>query len=297
MNIAVSGSRGMVGSALVRFLTTEGHRVVRLVRASAGGDDVLWSPAAGVEKASRLEAVGAVVHLAGKNLAAGRWTSEFKEDIRHSRVEGTRRLCESLAELSRRPKVLVTASAVGYYGSRGDEILNEASAPGRDFLARICQEWEAATEPAVRAGVRVVHLRFGMILSPAGGALKKMLLPFRLGVGGCIGNGGQYVSWVAIDDAVGAIHHAICTEALKGPVNVVSPNQVTNAEFTRTLARVLSRPAILSLPAFGARLAFGELADALLLASQRVNPERLQGSGYRFRFPDLEGALRHVLGH
>ena len=296
MDIAVSGSRGLVGSALVHFLTTEGHRVVRLVRASAGGDEVSWDPARGVENASRLEAVGAVVHLAGKNLAAGRWTSEFKEDIRRSRVEGTRRLCESLAGLSRRPKVLVTASAVGYYGSRGDEVLNEASAPGSDFLARVCQEWEAASEPASRAGIRVVHMRFGMILSPAGGALKKMLLPFTLGIGGRIGNGGQYVSWVAIDDAVGAIHHAICTEALKGPVNVVSPNQVTNAEFTRTLARVLSRPALLPLPAFGARLAFGELADALLLASQRVNPERLQGSGYRFQFPELEGAFRHVLG-
>ena len=296
MDIAVSGSRGLVGSALVRFLTTEGHRVVRLVRASAGGDDVLWNPAAGVENASRLAAVGAVVHLAGKNLAAGRWTTEFKEDIRRSRVEGTRKLSESLAGLARPPKVLVCASAVGYYGNRGDEVLTEGSSHGSDFLARVCQEWEAASEPASRAGIRVVHMRFGMILSPAGGALKKMLLPFKLGVGGRIGKGGQYVSWVAIDDAVGAIHHAICTEALKGPVNVVSPNQVTNAEFTRTLARVLSRPAILPLPAFGARLAFGELADALLLASQRVTPERLRESGYRFRFADLEAALRHVLG-
>jgi len=296
MDVAVSGSRGLVGSALLRFLTTEGHQVVRLVRASAGGDDVLWSPATGVENASRLEGVHAVVHLAGKNLAAGRWTPEFKEDIRRSRVEGTRKLSESLAGLARHPKVMVCASAVGYYGNRGDELLTEGSSAGSDFLARVCQEWEAATELAVRAGIRVVLLRFGMILSAAGGALKKMLLPFKLGVGGRIGNGKQYMSWVAMDDVVGAIHHAICAEALRGPVNVVSPDPVTNAEFTRILARVLSRPAILPLPAFGARLLFGELADALLLASQRVKPERLQGSGYRFQLPDLEGALRCVLG-
>jgi uncharacterized protein (TIGR01777 family) len=297
MHIAVTGSGGLVGSALVPFLTMGGHEIIRLVRSSPSGDDIFWNPAEGIQDLSRLEGVDALVHLAGENIAAGRWTPQRKDEIRGSRVEGTRRLSESVAKLSSRPKVVVSASAIGYYGDRDSEVLTEGSAPGKDFLAQTCREWEAATEPASRAGIRVVHLRFGMVLSPAGGALKKMLLPFKLGLGGRIGNGKQYVSWVAIDDAVGAIHHAICTEAVRGPVNVVSPNPVTNGEFIGILARVLLRPAILPVPAFGARLAFGELADALLLASQRVRPERLQSSGYRFRFPDLEDALRHVLGH
>jgi len=296
MHIAVTGCSGLVGSALVPSLTTRGHRVTRLVRKSPSGGDILWDPAAGVKDLSRLEGVDAIIHLAGENIAAGRWTSQRKDEIRRSRVEGTRRLCESLAKLSRRPTVLVSASAIGFYGDRGNEILTEGSAPGKDFLAQVCQEWEAVTEPASRAGIRVVHLRFGMILSPVGGALRKMLLPFKLGAGGRMGSGEQYVSWIPIDDAVGAIHHALCAESLQGPVNVVSPNPVTNAEFARLLARVLSRPAFIPVPAFAARLLFGELADALLLASQRVTPARLSESGYRFRFPDLEAALRHVLG-
>lgn len=242
-----------------------------------------------------MEGVEAVVHLAGENIGASRWTPERKAEIRRSRVEGTRRLCESLARLSHPPKVLVSASAIGFYGKREDEILREDSPPGRDFLAQVCVEWEAATKPASRAGVRVVPLRFGMILSPAGGALQKMLLPFKLGVGGRIGSGRQFMSWIAIDDAIGAIHHAICTESLQGPVNAVAPNPVTNAGFTQVLARVLSRPAIVSLPAFAARLAFGELADALMLSGARAIPARLQESGYPFRYPELEGALRHLL--
>jgi uncharacterized protein (TIGR01777 family) len=242
-----------------------------------------------------LEGIGAVVHLAGESIAAGRWTPQRKDKIRRSRVEGTRRLCESLGQLTRRPKLLVSASAIGYYGNRGDEVLREDSPPGNDFLAQVCQEWEAATEPASQAGVRVVQLRFGMILSPGGGALKKMLLPFKLGAGGRIGSGAQFMSWIAVDDAVGAIDHAIRTESLQGPVNTVAPAPVTNANFTRTLARVLSRPALAPLPAFAARLAFGELADALLLSSQRVIPACLQASGYQFRYPELEAALRHLL--
>jgi uncharacterized protein (TIGR01777 family) len=296
MHIAVTGSRGLVGSTLIPFLTTGGHEVIRLVRVSPGSGDVPWDLAEGVKNLSRLEGVDAVIHLAGENIAAGRWTPQRKDEIRQSRVEGTRRLCESLAKLSRRPKVLVSASAIGFYGNRGDEILTEDSSPGNDFLAQVCQEWEAATEPASRAGSRVVRLRFGMILSPAGGALKKMLLPFKLGVGGRMGSGAQYVSWIAIDDAIGAIHQAICDESLKGPVNGVTPNPVTNMEFTRILARVLSRPALFPMPAFAARLAFGEMADALLLASARVVPARLQASGYPFRHPELEEALRHLLG-
>ncbi len=297
MRTAVTGSSGLVGSALAPFLTAGGHEVVRLVRASTGGGDVQWDPAEGVKDLSRLEGVDAVVHLAGGNIAAGRWTQHRKEEIRRSRVEGTRRLGESLARLSRRPKVLVSASAIGFYGDRADEVLSEDSAPGKDFLAQVCQGWEAATESASRAGIRVVHLRFGMILSSAGGALKKMLLPFRLGAGGRIGSGAQYVSWIAIDDAIGAIQHAVCTDSLEGAVNGVAPTPVTNAEFTQVLARVLSRPAVFPLPAFAARLAFGEMADALLLASQRVMPVRLRASGYRFRYPGLESAFRHLLGH
>ncbi|MBI4573166.1 MAG: TIGR01777 family protein [candidate division NC10 bacterium] len=295
MHIAVTGASGLVGSALVPFLTTGGHRVTRLVRKSPGSQEVAWDPAGGIKELSWVEGVDAVVHLAGENIAAGRWTGARKAEIRRSRVEGTRRLCESLARLGRRPKVLASTSAVGFYGDRGEEILTEDSAPGGDFLARVCQEWEAATEPASRAGIRVVHLRFGMILSPAGGALKKMLLPFKLGAGGRIGSGTQYMSWIAIDDAIGTISHALGAESLRGPVNAVAPAPVTNAEFTRVLARVLSRPAVAPMPAFAARLAFGELADALLLSSQRVMPTRLQASGYRFQFPEIEPALRHLL--
>ncbi len=296
MRIAVSGSSGLVGSALVSFLTAAGDEVIRLVRTSLTGGDVQWNPALGVKDLSRLEGVDAVVHLAGENIAAGRWTPQRKDAIRRSRVEGTRQLCESLGRLSRRPKVLISASAIGYYGDRGNEILTEGSSPGKDFLAQVCREWEAATEPASRAGIRVVHLRFGMILSPAGGALQKMLVPFRLGAGGRMGSGAQYVSWIAIDDAIGAIHHAVCTESLERAVNGVAPTPVLNAEFTRTLARVLSRPAVLPIPSVAARLAFGEMADALLLASARVVPTRLQASGYRFQYPELESALRHLLG-
>ncbi len=296
MHIAVTGSSGLVGSAVVPFLTAGGHRVTRLVRGRPAGEgEAGWDPTAGVPDVSRLEGVEGVVHLAGESIAAGRWTPERKNAIRRSRVEGTCRLCEVLAKLARRPKVLVSASAVGFYGDRRDENLTEDSSPGQDFLAQVCREWEAATEPASKASVRVVHLRFGMILSPAGGALKKMLLPFRMGAGGRIGSGAQFMSWIGIDDAVGAIHHALSAESLKGPVNAVAPTPVTNIEFTRTLARVVSRPALIPMPAFAARLAFGEMADALLLASQRVMPTRLQGSGYRFRYPELESTLRHLL--
>jgi hypothetical protein len=298
MHVVVSGSRGLVGSALIPFLTTGGHRVTRLVRGVAHGpDEAAWDPARGLADPSRLDGADAVVHLAGANIAAGRWTLARKAEIRQSRVEGTRSLCEALARLTHPPKVLVSASAVGFYGDRGAQTLTEESGAGSGFLPDVCREWEAATEPASRAGIRVVNLRFGMILSPAGGALMKMLLPFRLGMGGRIGSGRQFTSWIALDDAIGAIHHALCDESVRGPVNAVAPGPVSNADFTRTLARVLRRPALLSLPAFAARLAFGEMADALLLAGARVIPVRLQASGYRFRFSDLESALRHLLGN
>jgi uncharacterized protein (TIGR01777 family) len=297
MHVVVTGSRGLVGSALVPFLTTGGHRVTRLVRGVPGGpDEIGWEPSRGLSDASFLEGADAAVHLAGENIAAGRWTPARKAEIRRSRVEGTRRLCEALARLANPPKVLVSASAVGFYGDRGAEVLTEESPPGGGFLADVCREWESATAPAALAGIRVVNLRFGMVLSPAGGALRKMLLPFRLGAGGRIGSGRQFVSWIALDDAAGAIHHAIVADSLRGPVNAVAPGPVDNADFTRTLARILRRPALLPLPAFAARVAFGEMADALLLSGARVMPARLQASQYRFRFPDLESALRHLLG-
>lgn len=297
MNILVTGSTGLVGSALLPSLKSEGHRVIRLVRSSEeeGPDAVRWDPERGTVDSSRLTEVDAAVHLAGENLAEGRWTDEKKRRIRESRSKGTRLLSETLAGLERRPNVLVSASAIGIYGSRGDEILNEQSSSGDDFLAEVCREWELATQPAAQAGIRVANLRFGVILSGKGGALAKMLFPFRAGLGGKLGDGRQYMSWLAIDDAVGAIVHALKDESLRGPVNVVTPYPVTNAEFTKAMGRVLSRPTIFPVPAFAARIAFGEMADETLLSSQRVEPKRLKESGFVFKYPELEGALRHVL--
>jgi uncharacterized protein (TIGR01777 family) len=298
MNILVTGSSGLIGSALIPSLTTGGHRVIRLVRLQPGpGEEAVhWDPAAGTVDMAGLEGADAAVHLAGENIAARRWTDEQKARIRDSRVKGTRLLCESLARLAQPPKVLVCASAVGYYGDRGEEVLREESAPGSGFLSDVCREWEGAAEPAVPKEIRVVHLRFGVVLSPAGGALAKMLFPFRMGVGGILGSGRQYMSWIALDDAVGVIHHALTTETLQGPVNAVSPHPVTNREFTKTLGRVLVRPTLFPMPVFAVRLAFGEVADALLLASTRAEPARLLVTGYAFRYPELEGALRHMLG-
>lgn len=298
MRVIVSGSSGLVGSALVPFLTTGGHQVERLVRSRPKPDEpsILWDPNAGQLDAASLEDRDAVVHLAGENIASGRWTADKKARIRDSRVKGTRLLCETLAKLARPPRVLVNASAVGFYGSRGDEVLTEDSSPGTGFLADVCKEWEQATAAAQQKGIRVVLLRFGVVFSPSGGALKPMLLPFRMGVGGRIGDGRQFISWIALDDVIGVIHHGLTAESLQGPVNAVSPNPVTNLELTKTLGRVLSRPTIVPMPAFAARLAFGEMADELLLSSQRAQPARLQQGGYSFRFPDLDGALRHMLG-
>ena len=235
--------------------------------------EVSWDPAKGTIDAGKLEGFDAVVHLAGENIAGGRWTEQRKARIRDSRVQGTRLLCEALAKLANKPKTLISASAIGYYGERGDEILDESSPPGSDmFLVEVCKEWEAATEAAVAAGIRVVNLRFGIILSPDGGALSMMLTPFKLGVGGVLGDGKQYMSWVALDDAVGTIEKSMADESINGPVNSVSPNPVTNHEFTKTLGKVLVRPTILPMPAFAARLAMGEMADELLLASAASCP-------------------------
>lgn len=299
LSVLVSGSSGMVGSALTPFLATGGHRVGRLVRRASGppGEgDVAWSPSRDEIDAARLEGFDAVVHLAGENIATGRWTRAKKHRIRDSRVEGTRLLCHALAEAKQPPKVLVCASAIGYYGDRGGELLDEQSPRGEGFLPEVCREWEEATRPAAEAGVRVVNLRIGVVLSPKGGALAKMLMPFRLGAGGPVGNGRQFWSWISIDDLVGAIHHALLTDSLHGPVNAVAPRPVTNLELTRALARVLRRPAMLPLPRPAARLALGEMANALLLSSARVVPRKLEASGYHFRHAELEPTLRHLLG-
>ena len=296
MKIAITGSTGLVGSALVPFLNTGGHHVTRIVRTSTTEADAVWNSGAGQIDATRLEGLDAVVHLAGENIAARRWNAEQKARIRDSRVKGTKLLCETLAKLQRPPRVLISASAIGYYGDQGDRELSEESPSGSGFLPDVCREWEAATEAAKKSGIRVVQLRFGVILSPGGGALAKMLTPFRLGLGGRIGNGRQWMSWIALDDVVGCIHHALATESMHGPVNVVAPRPVTNREFTKTLGKVLWRPTLFPMPGFMARLAFGEMADELLLGSTRVLPRVLLDSMYRFLYGDLESALCHLLG-
>ena len=297
MRLLVSGSHGLIGSVLVPSFLKSGHHVIRLVRARdrASEREILWDPIAGRSEAKALEGLDAAVHLAGESIAIGRWTAQQKTRIRESRVRGTRVLCEALARLSARPRVLVVASAIGYYGSRGDAALTEESPPGAGFLADLCQAWEQAVEPADQCGIRVVNARLGIVLSPTGGALGAMLPPFRLGLGGRLGSGRHYMSWVALDDVVGAIHHVLRTETLRGPVNVVAPHPVTNREFTRTLGRVIRRPAHVPVPACALRFILGELADDALLASARVVPEKLQASRYAFRFPELEPALRHLL--
>lgn len=296
MNVLVSGATGLIGSALTPELEAAGHRVTRLTRSPKSEADVRWDPEAGTIDAARLEGVDAVVHLAGESIAEGRWTPEKKQRILESRRRGTRLLAETIAALHAPPKVLVSASAVGYYGDRGNELLREESAPGSDFLAEVCKAWEAAADPAREAGIRVVHPRLGIVLSPKGGALGTTLPIFKIGLGGKIGSGRQYWSWVALDDVVGSILHSLTNENVEGPVNVGAPDPPTNAEYTKVLGRVLNRPTLFPLPAPAARIMLGEVADALLLASQRMEPARLKETGYTFRYPRLEGALRHLLG-
>ena len=350
--IAVTGSHGLVGGAIVPLLTTAGHSVIRIVRdqpsqtshpprpessaakssgaksssaesnktassdSGASGAElsdtasgnqrsqatnsvtsIAWDPTSSRVDLRALEGIDAVIHLAGENIATHRWSAKQKAKIRDSRVHGTRLLAEALARLDARPRVLVIASAIGFYGDRGDELLDESSRPGSDFLADVAQEWEAAAEPARAAGIRVVFIRFGVLLSGRGGALAKMLTPFLAGAGGRLGNGRQYMSWLDLDDAAGVLYHALMTQELEGPVNAVAPEPVTNAEFTRTLGRVLHRPTICPVPALAARTAFGEMADAILLSSTRVQPAQLQKSHYRFRHRKLESCLRHQLGY
>jgi len=295
MRIAITGASGLIGSALVAACQARGDDVVRARRSAGQMGDVAWNPELGLVERAQWEGHDAVVHLAGENIAAGRWSAEQKARIRASRVEGTRRLCEGLSRLERPPRVLACASAIGFYGNRGDAVLDESSPAGSGFLPEVCQQWEAAAEPARQAGIRVVHLRFGIVLSARGGALARMLPAFRLGLGGRMGNGRQWMSWIGLDDAVGGILHVLGTEGVQGPVNMVSPQPVTNRDFTRTLGRVLRRPTWLALPAMALRLALGEMAEELLLASTRVVPRVLNETGYRFVHGDLETALRALL--
>ena len=296
MKVAVSGATGLVGSALAPRLTSQGHDVVPLVRRAPrpGESAIAWDPEAGTIDRSGLEGYDAVVHLAGENVF-GRWTAAKKQRIRDSRVKGTRLLSEALAGLARRPRVLLAASAIGYYGDRGAKELTEEGGPGDDFLAQVARDWEAATAPAAQAGIRVVNLRFGVVLTPTGGALAKMLPPFRVGLGGHVGSGKQFFSWIALDDALDAILHALTVTSLAGPLNLTAPSPVTNREFAKTLGRVLGRPAVVPVPAFALRIAFGAEGADMLLSGQRVLPARLLTSGFRFRYGELEAALRHLL--
>jgi uncharacterized protein (TIGR01777 family) len=295
MQVLVTGSSGLIGTALVAELEAAGHRPIRLVRGRAGGDTISWDPAAGTIEKAALEGVDAVVHLAGAGIGDHRWTDAYRREIRGSRTSSTELLARTLAALDRRPSVLLSGSAIGYYGDRGDEVLTESSGPGTGFLAEVCVAWEAATRPAEEAGIRVTHLRTGIVLSGQGGALKKQLPLFRAFLGGHFGNGRQWQSWIALDDEVGAIVHLLDHEA-GGAVNLTAPNPVTNSDFAKALGRALGRPAVVPVPAFGPRLLLGrEMADALLFASQRVQPNALEASGYAFAQPDLDGALGSVL--
>jgi uncharacterized protein (TIGR01777 family) len=294
--VAVSGAHGLLGSALIRALNQSGHRTIPLVR-SQGTDQnaIYWDPLTGALDIERLKGVDVVIHLAGESIASGRWTEDKKKRIRDSRVRGTKLLADALFRLSDPPTTFLCASAIGYYGVTGDTEVDESGAVGTNFLAGVCREWEEASRQVSDKGIRLVNLRIGMVVSRDGGALTKMLPVFQLGGGGIIGDGTQYMSWVTLDDVVGAIMHIIGERSLSGPVNIVSPNAVTNKEFTAALGRALHRPTIMPLPAFAARLMLGQMADELLLASTRVKPTKLLNSNYQFRAPDLDTALKQVL--
>lgn len=296
MRIAITGASGLVGTALTHFLATGGHTVLPIVRRKSPSG-ILWDPAKGFpDGTEQLEGLDAVIHLAGENVAGGRWTPSRKAAIRDSRIQGTTTLAKALASLDRKPSVVVSASAVGIYGDRGADWVDEAAPHGNDFLAEVGKRWESCMDPARDAGIRVVHPRIGIVLSPAGGALKKMLPAFKAGLGGRLGSGQQYMSWIGIDDAINGIAHALATESIAGPMNLCAPAPATNAEFTKALAKVLRRPVGPPVPPFALRMLYGELADAALLSGVRAKPAVLESTGYQFRHPGLEDALRHVLG-
>lgn len=297
MKIAVTGSTGLVGSALVAHLESSGHVVKRIVRRrdSADSDSVYWDPEAGMIEVDKLAGLDAAVHLAGENIAKRRWSKRQKARILESRVNGTRLLSATLAGLDPKPEVMVCASAMGYYGDRCDEILTEDSGSGDLFLSRVVRQWEAATTPAADAGIRVVSLRLGLVVSGAGGAIRQMMLPFKLGLGGRVGSGRQWVSWIAMADLVRLIQHCLTDRSLRGAVNAASPNPVTNRDLAQTLAKVLHRPAIMPLSSFVVRAALGQMGEELLLSSARLSPAKLVVSGFEFHSPDLESALRREL--
>lgn len=297
MRIAISGASGLIGSALAAFLSTAGHEILRLERTGQGAPgSVHWDPEHGVLELERLVGVDAVIHLAGENIAGGRWTAERKDAIRRSRTLGTAKLVESLSRLPVPPKHFLCASAIGAYGDSGLEEVDESSLRGEGFLSQVCEEWEEASEAARSFGARVAQLRFGVVLSPAGGALAKMLPPFLFGAGGRIGSGDQAMSWISIDDAVAAVLHTLATPSLEGPVNLVAPESCTNRQLTRQLGRVLKRPTLCPLPSLAVKALFGEMGESMLLASSRVKPTRLLDSGFEFGYAHLGRALRHCLG-
>jgi hypothetical protein len=298
MRVGITGSSGLIGSALARELAASGVQVLRLLRdrAAVGSGTLVWDPASGEISDGGAAALDAIVHLAGENVGAARWTPAFQRRLVESRVGPTRRLCEALARAAVRPRALISASALGYYGDRGDTWLDEQSGPGSGFLSQLCTAWEQATEPARAAGIRVVRLRIGVVLDPGAGPLARALPLFRAGLGGPIGGGAQYFSWITLRDVVGAIRHALACEALSGPVNAVAPEPVTHAEFARALGRALRRPALVPVPALAVRLLFGLQGEELLLASARIRPERLLDTGYRFADPALAPALAAMLG-
>ena len=297
MKIAIAGASGLVGSALIPSLTNDGAAITRLVRGAAKSGEIEWHPNQDQLDEQTLAGFDVIINLAGENIAGGRWTDEQKRKIRDSRVGGTHLLSEAIAKMDVKPSAFICASATGIYGDRDDETLDEQSESGGGFLAGVCREWEKACEPAIKAAVRVVNLRLGPILGREGGMLSKLLTPFKMGMGGKVGSGKQYISWVALDDVVNAIKLAISNQTIRGPVNIVSPNPVTNEEFTRTLGHVLNRPTALAMPAFAARLAFGEMADEMLLASQKVLPKKLMSMGFEFKFAQLEAAFRRYVAH
>ena len=296
-SIAITGASGLIGTALAQHLTSQGHRVVRFTRqTSSGSDSIAWNPKTGSIEADKLRGVDAVVHLAGAGIGDKRWTTDYKREILESRTKSTALLASTLADLSDGPKVLLSGSAIGIYGESETATFTEESPAGSGFLADVCVQWEAASAPAERAGVRVAHLRTGIVLSPKGGALKKLLPLFKLGAGGRMGSGRQWQSWISIDDEIAAIEHLL-TSSVTGAVNLTAPTPVTQAEFTKTLARVLKRPSFVPVPSFGPKLLLGsELADALLFTGQKVLPTVLERDGFRFAHADLESALRHLLG-
>ena len=295
MKIAIAGASGLIGSAFINSVEEDGAEVTRLVRSSPKAGEIEWHPNQDSIEPGKLQGFEAIVSLAGENVAEGRWTDEKKKKIHDSRVHGTHLISEAIAKLEPKPRVFLCASATGIYGDRPDETLTEQSDSGGGFLAGVCREWEKATEPASQAGVRVVNLRFGPVLAAHGGMMEKMLTPFKMGLGGKIGSGKQYISWVSIDDVVGAMKFALKEETIRGPLNVVSPNPVTNEEFTKALGEALSRPTMMAVPAFAARLAFGEMADEMLLSSQRVMPKKLKDAGFQFEYPNLEDAFRKYI--